>query len=134
MWEELLRLWLARRPLEEYKDAFWGLVISYPEARHLCVTAEDRCRCEHFPRLRRDLVEAVAEGLRARFDQNRSWDEVFRAAARDRTYWDRYVREPALLFRTAKSRKREQPGATGSGTDQAAEDGSPATPKKRRKG
>ena len=120
--------------LGEYKDAFRDLVISYPEAWHLCVTAEDRCRCEHFPRLRRDLVEAIAQGLRARFDQKRPWDEVFRTAARDRACWDRHVREPALLFRTVNSRKREQPEATGSGMDQAAEDGSPATPKKRRKG
>ena len=120
--------------LEEYKDAFRDLVMSYSEAWHLCVTAEDRCRAKHFPRLRRELVEAAAQGLRARFDQNRPWDEVFRTAARDQAYWDRYVREPALLFRTASSRKKEQPGGTGSAADLAGEDATLGVAKKRRKG
>ena len=41
--------------LEEYKDAFRDLTVHYPESWHLLVTAEDRCRAEHFVRLKRDL-------------------------------------------------------------------------------
>eukprot|EP00435_Cladocopium_sp_Y103_P060710 s216_g22.t1 len=104
--------------LDEYKDAFRDLVRNYGESWHLCVTAEDRCRSEHFARLRRELEEKYQKGLAPSFEPARPWDEVFRTAARDREYWDRHVREPALLFRTSGKRK-EQPGGTGSLTDRA---------------
>jgi hypothetical protein len=52
---------------------------------------------------------------------------VFRVAARDREYWDRHVREPALLFRRG-GKNKEQVGGTGSLTDRTKE----AQPKKPR--
>ena len=102
--------------LDEYKDAFRDLVRNYGESWHLCVTAEDRCRGEHFARLRRKLEEDHQKGLAPGYDPQRPWNEVFRVAARDREYWDRHVREPALLFRTS-GKQREQVGGTGSLTD-----------------
>ena len=110
--------------LDEYKDAFRDLVRNYRESWHLCVTAEDRCRGEHFARLKRDLEEKHQKGLAPSFDPVRPWDEVFRTAARDREYWDRHVREPALLFRTSGKHK-EQTGGTGALTD-GARDTQPA--------
>ena len=111
--------------LEEYKDAFRDMVVNYPEAWHLLVKAEDRCRGEHFPRLRRNLLNRFNKGLAPEFDPAMPWDSVFREAARDRDYWDRTVREPAILFRTASGRKREQVGGTGTGTDLAEDKESP---------
>lgn len=72
--------------LEEYKDSFRDLVVSYPEAWHLCVVAEDRCRSEHFPRLRRELTAKHGRGLTDGFSPDLPWSGVFREAARDRGY------------------------------------------------
>ena len=111
--------------LEEYKDAFRDMVVNYPEAWHLLVKAEDRCRGEHFPRLRRNLTNRFNKGLAPEFCPTMPWDGVFREAARDRDYWDRTVREPAILFRTAKGGKKEQVGGTGTTTDIAVDKESP---------
>lgn len=102
--------------LAEYHDMFRDLVKNYPEAWHLLVIAEDRCRGEHFPRVRRELEAQHGRGMAPNFEPSRPWDEVFRSASRDRDYWDRHVREPALLFRTAGKHK-EQTGGTGTATD-----------------
>eukprot|EP00435_Cladocopium_sp_Y103_P021159 s477_g5.t1 len=66
--------------------------------------------------VRRELEAQHDRGLAPNFEPKRPWDEVFRTAARDRDYWDRHVREPALLFRTAGKHK-EQTGGTGAATD-----------------
>lgn len=116
--------------LEEYKDAFRDLVVNYPESWHLLVTAEDRCRAEHFPRMRREWEEKRRRGQAPEFIPAQPWDHIFRMAARDRDYWDKHVREPALLFRTAGGKKKEQPGGTGAGTDHSG--GDVNTPKKRK--
>ena len=118
--------------LEEYKDAFRDLTVHYPESWHLLVTAEDRCRAEHFVRLKRDLDEKHGKGLAPDYEPGQPWNGVFRAAARDREYWDRHVREPALLFRTAGKHK-EQPGGTGSLTDLTQEKPKPRGTRKSQK-
>eukprot|EP00435_Cladocopium_sp_Y103_P014882 s5939_g3.t1 len=115
---------------EEYHDMFRELVKNYPEAWHLLVIAEDRCRGEHFARLRRELEEQYKRGLAPAFEPGRPWDEVFRSAARDREYWDGHVREPAILFRTSGKHK-EQSGGTGTGTDLAGQAQDARKPKAR---
>ena len=117
--------------LEEYKDSFRDLVLNYPESWHLLVTAEDRCRCEHFPRLRRKYEELERRNLAPDFQDIAPWDFIFRAAARDREYWDKHVREPALLFRTSGMKRKEQTGGTGSGTDHTG-DSDKGNPKKKK--
>ena len=119
--------------LEEYKDAFRDLTVLYPEAWRLLVVAEDRCRGEHFTRLKRELEIKHAKGLAYDFDPDQPWDGVFRAAARDREYWDKSVREPALLFRTAGKGHKEQVGGTGSGADLAGKTSPKKRPKKSQK-
>lgn len=116
--------------MEAYKDAFRDLVVCYPEAWHLLVVAEDRCRGEHFVRSKRELEEKYARGLTHDYDPDQPWNEVFRAASRDREFWDRHVREPALLFRTA-GKQREQTGGTGSATDLTNPKGSPKNKNKK---
>ena len=76
--------------LEDYLVAFQTLVSENSEAWHLCIRAEDRCRAELFPRLRRSWTAGVAT--------SRGWSDVFEAAAKDDRFWDREVRRPALAF------------------------------------
>ena len=84
--------------LEEYYEAFRLLCSDLPEAWHLLSEAEDRCRSEQFARLRRqaeaDHVRSAVPG----FDPKMPWDYTFRAAAKDKPYWEKHVRDPALIF------------------------------------
>eukprot|EP00435_Cladocopium_sp_Y103_P014410 s3330_g3.t1 len=54
--------------MEEYHAMFRDLVKNYPEAWHLLVIAEDRCRGEHFPRVRRELEAQHDRGLAPNFE------------------------------------------------------------------
>ena len=97
--------------LEAYYEAFTCLAREFPEAWHLCQSAEDRCRAEHFPRLARHITKQKGRVA--------SWSEVFEAAAADDHYWDREVRRPAVAFLARGKRPRTGAGETSSG---AAED------------
>jgi hypothetical protein len=74
--------------LEHYFESFALLCRENPEAWHLCVQAEDRCRSEHLPRVFRRCA--------AKMGRNPNWSEVFVAAADDDKYWDKEVRRPAI--------------------------------------
>eukprot|EP00971_Amphidinium_carterae_P147698 2927404-Amphidinium_carterae.1 len=74
--------------LEIYNERFRHLVEEHGEAWHLCCQAEDRCRFEMLPRLRREL----------KHDEGQPWDDVFVKASEADRYWDREVRRPALAF------------------------------------
>jgi len=76
--------------LEAYLQNFQTLVKESPGCWHLCATAEDRCRAEHFPRIARQLTTTLGYAP--------SWSDVFVAAANDNNYWDTHVRRPALRF------------------------------------
>ena len=84
--------------LEIYQESFRKLVNSLPECWHLCAVAEDRCRAEHFPRLRRVLRDKHAKGLAPDYDESLPWISVMQAAAEDDRFWDEQVRRPATLF------------------------------------
>ena len=56
------RLVVTVSALDEYFEAFRALCQELPEAWHLALAAEDRCRAEHFPRLRRTLTHADEQG------------------------------------------------------------------------
>ena len=49
--------------LDEYFEAFRALCQELPEAWHLTLAAEDRCRVGHSPWLRRTLTHAVEQGF-----------------------------------------------------------------------
>jgi hypothetical protein len=90
--------------LETYLQHFRRLAKEHPEVWHLCQRAEDRCRAEHFPRIRRRLSAEKDHS------QVITWSEVFTAAALDDRYWDKEVRRPALNFlaRGSRGQKRSQ--------------------------
>ena len=85
--------------LETYFQHFKKLASDHYESWYLCQQAEDRCRAEHMPRLRRRLC------LEAGRDP--TWSDVFIAAALDNRYWDDEVRHPAILFLARNGPKRQ---------------------------
>ena len=105
---------VSQAALEEYHDRFRDLVVEYPTCWHLAVTAEDRCRAEHMPRLKRLIEEEFRNGLAPTFKQGQPWETVFKRAAKDRDYWDQHVRHPALKWMAAGGSSK---GPTGSLTD-----------------
>ena len=87
--------------LEEYFDKVKELNDEYPEAWHLLMLAEDRCRGEHLDRLRRVLSRALLEGrlpMGLRYSENQPWVGVITQAARDTEYWQKHVVRPAQNF------------------------------------
>lgn len=69
----------------------------FPEAWHLLLQAEDRCRGEQLERFRRELARAKLEGrlpINLHFDDGTPWVGVFCYAARNQEYWDRAVVRP----------------------------------------
>ena len=95
--------------IEAYFEAFRKLASLHPESCHLCATAEDRCRGEHFAQLRRDLMRASASGpgssvlFGVEFDPECPWDALFFEASRDDRFWDAEVRRPAISFLARRS-------------------------------
>ncbi|CAJ1439760.1 unnamed protein product, partial [Effrenium voratum] len=69
-----------------------------------------------FGRLKRKLHQLHLDGLAPSYNPAIPWESVFREAAKDRVYWDRHVREAALIFMASKGKKKEQPGGTGAAT------------------
>ena len=83
---------------EEYLEAFRKIDNSYPEAWHMAVQAKDRCRAEHFPRVRRQRSLAHWEGRGPTFDPLAPRIDVRGAAAREKADSGETVRDPALAF------------------------------------
>ena len=108
--------------LSEYLENFRELTKEYPEAWHLCVQAEDKCRAEHLDRLRRARERDFQAGLAPSFNPRMPWNDIFRMAARDKTYWDKNVRDPAVSFMARGGARRQQPAVatdTNLGIDRA---------------
>ncbi len=111
---------VGQAALDEYRENFRNLVTEYPESWHLCVTAEDRNRAENFDRIRRHAEKRFLQGLEPEFNKDMPWDYVFRTAARDRDYWSKHVREPAMIFLATGGKRKLDP--TGSATGRTDED------------
>ena len=103
------------------------MVGEYPDAWHFCVVAEDRCRAEHFARIRRKRLLEHQQGLALDFNPRAPWNDVFREAARDTTYWGREVRNKASAFLANRGVKRAN-------TDDTGGDGNAQSHKRRRGG
>lgn len=87
--------------LEEYYENIQKLSEEFPEAWHLIMQAEDKCRAEAFERYRRNLTKANMEGklpMGLSFDPTAPWTSVFIFAARDSDYWSKHVVRPAHSF------------------------------------
>ena len=87
--------------LDEYHRVIANLNKQYPEAWHLILIAEDKCRSEHLERTRRALVRAATEGripMGLNFDVEQPWVGVFSYIARDHAYWNAEIQVPAQNF------------------------------------
>ncbi|CAE8696540.1 unnamed protein product, partial [Polarella glacialis] len=87
--------------IEMYYENFRALSHEFPEAWHLCMSAEDRMRGEHLERIKRLLDRALLQGqvpLGIVYNAANPWDGVFQYAAQDAAFWDANVRRPALTF------------------------------------
>ena len=101
------KLVVTSAAMEEYYENIHKLNEEFPEAWHLIMQAEDRCRAEAFERYRRQLTKALSEGklpMNIDFDVSAPWVSVFAYAARDIDYWSRQVIRPAHTFIARGSR------------------------------
>ena len=93
--------------LEEYANKIAELNDEFPEAWHLVLQAEDKCRGEQFERYRRELGRAKLEGrlpMSLSYDEGQPWVGVFCYAARAQDFWDRTVVRPAQTFLDQRTR------------------------------
>lgn len=84
--------------MEAYLENFRALSAEHPECWHLCAAAEDKCRMERMPRLRRDVERLAASGGAHDYDPRAPWIKIFQLAAEDDKFWDKEVRRPAIAF------------------------------------
>ena len=97
--------------LEEYFNRIMDLNEEFPEAWHLLLQAEDRCRGEQLERFRRELNRAKLEGrlpMNLRYEEEQPWVGVFTYAARNQEYWDRVVIRPAQTYFLARGGSGKQ--------------------------
>ena len=85
--------------MDVYASEFRDRCLRYPWAWHICAQADARCRSEWWLQERR-LQEAfhTASPAMSVFDPMRPWNTVIRNAASDIGFWDKELREPALLY------------------------------------
>ena len=84
--------------LDRYADTFAERCKRYPTSWHLCAQADIRCRTEQWVAERRaqDAFVLAQPGLAAS-DPMMPWNNVIRASTTDTEFWDRELKEPALL-------------------------------------
>ena len=126
----LLRQVKAER-LRMYADIIRGFHLQYgASVWPIIYQADVRMRSEQFPRLRRSAEIAAnrkdpRDFLYANFNAAMPWDSVFEIAIASKDYWDREVREKAMLFLT---RVRSQGALLSDGTAQDFVPGAPTHP------
>jgi hypothetical protein len=92
--------------LKQYSELIRGYVLQYgPAIWPIVYQAEVRMRSERFDRLRRGAeieLSRLPPGTTrtTTFDPLSPWDGVFGLALRDRGFWDKEVRDKAILFLT----------------------------------
>ena len=82
--------------LEAYQETVLTLASEFPDMWGLICRAEDRCRAEHFARLRRKAEADRVRGVVSDYDPVRPWNFCFAQAAADDKFWNREVRNPAI--------------------------------------
>lgn len=130
--------------MEEYYENIAKLVEEFPEAWHLIMQAEDRCRGEALDRYRRNLTKAQVEGnlpMGINFDASAPWNGAFMFAARDFEFWQKNVIRPAHTF-LARGGKNMTAKSAGEATmsqeakaalEKPAHHGQPESPSKRKR-
>ena len=104
-------------PLDRYQQKIEKLATQWPTAWHLVCLAEDKCRFEHFNRLKSRIEFDISLGRVAPplWDAGSPWSAIFfKAAEDDETYWDDNIRHPG---ETSETSPFPSPvGARGGGT------------------
>ena len=85
--------------LDRYEQMFVERCRRYQGSWHLCAQADIRCRGELVIELRRDQERFhAAHPAMSGYDPDMPWNSVLKAAAQNNDFWDRELKEPALLF------------------------------------
>ena len=85
--------------LTRYAAEFKSRVVTYPGCWHLAVEADVLARSEQMVTKRRELEVLHAKNpALSDFDPGRPWDEVFRAMAKDRDFWNKMFEQPAMRY------------------------------------
>ena len=92
--------------LMSYESTIERYSITYPQAWHLVVIAEDNARAEHAARLKTRLLASMASGGSppAKWDPTRPWDYIFRILIEDEKYWREQLHTPALAWMAGDAR------------------------------
>jgi hypothetical protein len=88
--------------LELYEEKIRRLALLYADEWFIVVEAEDFMRAEYFETLARE--NKAPDGT----PPIRRWECVFKAAAKDKTYWDEHVEEKVMSLRTARKTEAVQ--------------------------
>ena len=85
--------------LDRYDMQFTERCRRYPDAWHLCAQADIRCRTEFIveERRRQELFHNAHPSMSA-FMPDMPWNSVLKAAASNSEFWDKELKEPALLY------------------------------------
>ena len=108
--------------LDRYLENFKTLVLTFPEAWHILVVAEDKCRLERVTKIKARAEGVLLAGAVTAYNPKMPWDYVFEAAAADQGYWDRNVREPALIWWRENRARRLTEEVEGTGNDSPKRD------------
>ena len=89
--------------LQRYSQRFQQRTKVVPNAWHVCVVAEDRCRAEQFPVIKRKQERfADSHPMITDFKSEMPWETVFREATESHEYWSTALTEPAMVYMTAR--------------------------------
>ena len=99
--------------LDRYEALFVERCQRYPGSWHLSAQADIRCRSE-FMILEKRLQEEfhVTHAAMSSYNPGMPWNSVLKSAASDTEFWDRELKEPALLYTRGP---RPNTGSGGSG-------------------
>jgi hypothetical protein len=91
--------------LDRYESMFVERCRRYPTAWHLCAQADIRARSELVVEERRKQeVFHSAHPTMSVFDVTLPWNSVLKSAAGDAEFWDRELKEPAMLYMVGHGR------------------------------
>jgi hypothetical protein len=96
--------------LDLYAASFEDRCRRYPKAWHLCAQADIRCRSEFLieEKRRQEAFHQRVPMLSA-YVAIAPWDSVFKAAAADGPFWERELKEQALLFTVGQAESGLEP-------------------------
>jgi hypothetical protein len=91
--------------LDRFESMFVERCRRYPTAWHLCAQADIRARSELIieERRRQESFHAAYPSMSV-FDVAMPWNSVFKSAGSDSEFWERELKEPAMLYMVGHGR------------------------------